>query len=87
MLKGIPQSKRDNAWHIKHLRQLTAKKALRKTRLFNYVHGFTSKNRMEKLEERYKLAQQKIKEEYRKLPFFTRLKLFLKNLFRIKNYA
>lgn len=39
MIKGISQSKRNNAWHLKHLRVLKRNKVNRVARLLNYRLG------------------------------------------------
>lgn len=77
MIKGIAQSERDNKWHAKHLRQLKAKKELRKTRLFRYQHGFDliKLNKNKALEKMEKQRERDIQKGILKTKpsFFSRL--------------
>lgn len=44
MLKGTPQSLRNNAWHAKHTKKLALFKANRVQRVYNYIHGMEKIN-------------------------------------------
>ena len=78
MMKGLPQEKRNSAWHKKHLAKRTKFNIHRVSRVFNYSSGITAtaraKARMLKL-----MDKQRDKDLTR--GFWNRLKLWLNKLF------
>lgn len=48
MIKGMAQSKRDNAWHNKHLKKLKKQRDARPQRVLNYITGRSQTKRNKK---------------------------------------
>lgn len=71
MSKGIAQSKRNNAWHLKHTKDKAHERISHNIRMLNRMNGNVAVSQAEK---NFKSAQQR--EKTRHVSFGARLKYF-----------